>query len=168
MEACEIIGAICALGGCGITSICWLLWRPLESAEKWDKEVVEGTKDVKYIALPIYGYLRRYLVGLLTAGVAIILISVVGTIFATVLNNCDTPSAVITWVIPFLLALFCIHITAISIYENDRRKQDIAHRERMPKKTKEFVKVFRNRLWTSGLLLLLIVVAASLAAISSK
>ena len=166
MAPCEqlsIVGITCALGGCGIVSICRLLWQPLKSAERWHKDRVEGSKEVEYIALPIYSYLRRYLVGLTVVGMAVVLISVAGTVLGTV-NNCKDPMMVIDWIMPLLLALFFTHAATISIYENGRRRQESAFRERMPKKTTEFVKTFRNRLWESGLLLLVVIVIVFLAA----
>ena len=155
MDSCEkfiLGGVICALAGVGVMGICWRLRRPLVWAQQYDKTI---TEDGLYGVLPIYGYLRRYLVALLFTGAAIFLASVLVPIlvFSFSKLECGTMSRVAQPIFTLLTALLCAHVATIALYEIHSFK----HRHGKLTKTKRLVENLRNRMWGSALFLLLAV-----------
>ena len=145
----------CALASVGIVGICWRLRHPLDWAQQYDAHI---TEDGLYGTLPIYGYVRHYLLALLFAGVAILFMSVLVPILVLVLamdNNChEPPTAILQVVLQLLRGLLFAHITTIAFYKIESVKRCKPKSKLM----QDLVHNLRNRLWGSGLFLFLIIV----------
>ena len=153
MSSCGnfILGcAFCALAGVGIVGIFWRLRRPLDWAHRYDKQI---TEDGLYSALPIYRYLRHYLVVLLVAGVSILLMSVLLPVLVLATNNCVEPPT--EQVHSLLLTLLAAQLTTATIYEI----KGVKRRQRRSDLMQELVRKLGNRLWGSVIFLLLAIVA---------
>lgn len=151
MNGCEILVLECALGalaGVGVAGICWRIRRPLRWAQQFDHQM---TEHGLYKALPIYGFLRRYLLALLFAGLAIILMNTL--VLVLVLGSeCSMSSRILLQVVlPLLIALLCIHMAAVTLYEMEIAK----HRQCRSEVMETIVRKLRNRLWGAALFLLL-------------
>ena len=101
------------VAGMGIISLCWSMLRPLWLIQHFDLDIAD--KQGMYVALPIYGYLRRYFLILLLAGGVVSLISIV----ALVSDRCTEsgPPAITA----ILTVLFGTHIPTIGAFEISKR-----------------------------------------------
>ena len=132
--------------------MCWRLRRPLIWAQQYDPKI---TEDGLFGTLPIYGYLRRYLVAILFAGMAILLMSTIVPILVIAIDECLSPPATFPpLVLSLLVALLFTHLGTIALYEIESAKR----REYMSVTTKKLVISLRNRLWASALFLLFAIV----------
>lgn len=134
-----LIGAV---AGVGVIASCWRLRRPLDWARTYDARM---TEDGLYGDLPIYGYLRRYLLVLLLSGFVVVLGSAVGVIlsFGDDCRNRETGPALALFVV-----LFGIHMSTIAWFETTR------HQHAKPYRIQALVDDVRKRLWRIAIVLL--------------
>ena len=135
-----------ALAGGGVIAFCWRLRRPLRWARTYDARI---TEDGLYGELPIYGFLRRYLLVLLFSGFIVLLASLVVVIRElpqiVACKDCGLTHALP----PTLFGLFGIHMSTIAWFETTR------HQHRKPYRIAELVDDVRKRLWRIAVILLI-------------
>ena len=135
-----LIGAV---AGVGVIASCWRLRRPLDWARTYDARM---TEDGLYGDLPIYGYLRRYLLVLLLSGFFVVLGSALLVILIFIGGNCGnggTGTALALFVV-----LFGIHMSTIAWFETAR------HQHGKPYRIQALVDDVRKRLWRIAIVLL--------------
>ena len=141
--------AASALAGIGIIGLCWRMWRPLELAQRYNKQI---TEQGMFGALPIYGYLRRYFFVLLLAACVVLLASVVTAALQIPDIQKDLGSCGVFGQAPVLaiLILFLgIHMATILAFETTKRR----HKGPYPIET--LVEDVRKRLWGVAVFLML-------------
>ena len=133
-----------AAAGIGIIVRCWALRSPLRWAQRLDATM---TEDGMFDALPIYGYLRRYLLVILVAGFVILLVSFVPLIF----QLCGAPVARDPVGAILLLALAIPHLGTIALFFTDRQRGDPGRQLRWKE---NLVKAVSRHLWGIATVLL--------------
>ena len=137
----------CMAAGVGVIACCWRLRRPLRWAQTYDGRI---TEEGLYDDLPIYGYLRRYMLVLLLGGLVVLLTSASSLVFKlpSIIkwDSCelDTP---VEEVGPLLLIFFGIHMSTIAWFETVRRRHG-------PYRIKALVDDVGKRLWGVAVFLL--------------
>lgn len=155
---CGVLLVKCLVGaaaGIGVIAFCWRLRRPLKWAQSYDGQI---TEDKLYGELPIYSFLRRYLLLLLLSGFVALLISTIPVIWqlkevVEPSESCELRTADPTVSVLFLL--FGVHMSTIIWFETARHQR----RNRKPYRVPRLVDDIRKRLWSIAVILL---VAASL------
>lgn len=133
------------VAGIAVIALCWRLRRPLRLAQTYDAHI---TEEGLFSALPIYGYLRRYLWAILFAGFVVVLVSTFPVI--AVLPDrypCPDPDA-IKMVASLLLAFFGVHMPTITWFETVKRRHRGGYR------IQALVDDVGKRLWGVAALLL--------------
>lgn len=129
----------------GVIVCFWSLRRPVRWAQTYHTHIDE---EGLYSGLPIYGYLRRYLLIMLFAGFVALLVSLafvaVGIVGLVEDRPCEKPDA---GVASLILVIFGVHMSTIAAFEVGRR-----HRPGAP--IKMVVAKLGNRLWGVAVLLL--------------
>ena len=154
---CGVLLLKCLVGaaaGIGVIAICWRLRRPLDWARSYDGRI---TEDKLYGELPIYSFLRRYLLLLLLSGFVALLISTIPVIWqpkevVEPSESCELRTADPAVSVLFFV-LFGVHMSTIVWFETAR------HHHRKPYRIPGLVDDIRKRLWSIAVILL---VAASL------
>ena len=140
-----------ATAGIGLITCCWALRHPLRWAHHYDATMTEAGL---FSALPIYGYLRRYLQVMLIAGLVILLASLVTLIAQW--GSCDDLNAVGP-ICGLLLALAALHLPTIGWFVKDRQGDGSNPQKQYQK---DLVNAVGRRLW--GLAVALLVPAGLL------
>lgn len=144
--SCVALFFDCLIGvvaGIGLIVCCWRLWSPVNWARKYDATI---TEERLYTGLPIYGYLRRYLLVMLFVGFVAVLttgIVMVETLFKMRESaSCNSPD----WKIAnLILALLGIHMPTIIWFETIKRRR--------PSLIQRTVDEVGKRLWGVAVLL---------------
>ena len=165
MAACVGLLLQCFAGlvaGIGTISLCWRLQGLLIRLTEDLKFDIDGEKGL-YVALPIYGYLRRYFSILLLAGGVVLLISIAAASLyvASGLRSCprDWGSVVVSILIVFLGT----HIPTIAAFEASKRR----HRPGLPPYVTVLVEVVQRQLYGVAVFLLLAIALVALAGLVS-
>ena len=112
-----------ALAGIGIISLCWRVRRPLRLAAYYNPATDD--EQEMYVALPIYGYLRRYFFVLLLTGCIVLLVSTVPVILALLdLYHMHCPVDKSFQILALLLG---IHMSTIVAFERAKRRYDSSY-----------------------------------------
>lgn len=158
-DSCVVLLLDCLIGavvGIGIIACFWRLRRPLRWAQTYDAYVDE---EGLYKGLPIYRFLRHYLLVMLLAGFVALTASTIGLI-SNLLGSlkvddfaCPKPGEQI---VSLILVLFGIHMTTIICFETSRRRSLVP-------RIKEIVDEVRRRLWGVTAVLLIAIGLYSLS-----
>lgn len=151
MPSCyaSLLGCLIGLAvGIGIIVCFRRLRDPVCLAQTYHVDIDGGL----FTALPIYRYLRRYLLVMLFAGVVAVLVSTVFMVEGLLgvlqimgsKNSCDKPD---TGVAGLILAIFGVHMSATTCFE-------VGSRHRPVPQVKEVVDKLGRRLWGVAVLLL--------------
>ena len=155
-SSCVVLLLECLVGavtGIGIIVCFWRLRLPLHLAQTYD-----GHRDEEglYSGLPIYGFLRRYLLVMLFAGFVALLVSMVGAVrsllplFEVGSRTCKGFGGISGHVANLVLVLFGIHMTTIGCFETGKRHRPVS-------RIKETVDEVSRRLWGAAAVLLVTV-----------
>lgn len=156
MNSCVVLLLDCLVGavtGIGVIVCFWRLRLPLHLAQTYDAHI---DKDGLFSGLPIYGFLRRYLLLMLFAGFVALLVSMVGVVISLLALfkvgglTCKGFGGISGYVANLVLVIFGIHMTTIACFETDRR-----HRPASP--IKGTVNEVSRRLWGAAAILLVTV-----------
>ena len=152
--SCMVLLIDCLVGvvaGIGVVACCWRLRRPLQWAQAYDGKITERGL---YDDLPIYGYLRRYLLVLLFSGFVVLFTSTLAVILQLPEIVDFKPCGLTNVQLSILFGLFCVHLSTIAWFETAR------YQHQKPYRIQALVDDVRKRLWRIAVILL---VAASLA-----
>ena len=145
-----------AVAGIGTISLCWRMQWPLRLAEHYNVKI--GDEQGLYVALPIYGYLRRYFSILLLAGCVVLLISIATSlILASEPSRCPREGGSV--VVGILTVFLGAHIPTIAAFEATKRR----HQPGQPPFVAVLVGDVQKRLYGVAVFLLLAIALVALA-----
>lgn len=145
-----------AVAGIGTISLCWRMQVPLRLAEHYD--VKRAREQGLYVAMSIYGYLRRYFSILLLAGCVILLLGVATSlILASGPESC--PEGFESVVVVILAVFLSAHISTIAAFETAKRR----HQPGQPPFVAVLVKDVQKRLYGVAVFLLLAIALVAFA-----
>ena len=151
MPSCVALQLECVVGaaaGVVIIACYWRLRRPLRWAQTYDAGI---TEEGLFDELPIYGYLRRYLLLVLFAGLLVLLTSLarlIGLLVESIpADSCPELDSVGP-VAGLLLFLLGIHLSTIAWFESVKRRHG-------PYRIKALVDAVGKLLWGLAVLFLI-------------
>lgn len=143
-----------AVAGIGIVSFCWGMLRPLRLTQHLAVDI--SSEEGMYVAMPIYGYLRRYFLILLLAGGVVLLMSIV----ALVRERCS--GNVVTQVVGILIVFLGAHLATIAAFETSKRRR----RPERPPFVARLVENVQKRLYGVAVFLLLAIALIAISQLS--
>ena len=150
------------VAGIGIISLCWRLQGLLIRLTEDLKLDIDAEKGL-YVALPIYGYLRRYFSILLLAGAVVLLISVTAASLFLASESRSCPKDWGPVAVSILVVFLGTHISTIAAFEASKRR----HRPGLQRYVTVLVEVVQRQLYGIAVFLLLAIALLALASLVS-